>query len=369
MSKLFEKISLGNLELKNRTIRSATWEGMCDKDGKPTEKLVKLYEELAEGEVGLIITGYTYVSPEGQQLPGMMGLHKDENIDSIQKMVDRVHAKGGVIAVQLVHCGGQADRRTSGLKPIAPSAIEFPSYREIPEEMKKEDIKRVIEDFALAAERAKKAGFDAIQLHGAHGYLINEFLSPLTNKRTDEYGGSLENRTRFLKEVILAIKEKVGEDYPLFIKLNGDDFLEGGFSIREAVKVSKWLENWGISLIEVSGGSPASKEKKPMRANIDAPQKEAYHKELSLEIKKAVSQISIAVVGGIRSFEVANELLEKGYADLVSFSRPLISEPSLIKRWKEGDLRKAQCISCGECLLAGIKEGGIYCVAQKKGKI
>lgn len=368
MKKLFEKIKLGNLEVKNRTIRSATWEGMCDKDGKPTERLIKLYEELAEGEVGLIITGYTYVSPEGQQLPGMMGLHQDENITPIQKMVERVHAKGGVIAVQLVHCGGQADRRTSGLNPIAPSAIEFPSYREIPEEMDKKDIKRVVEAFAKAAERAKKAGFDAVQLHGAHGYLINEFLSPLTNKRTDEYGGTLENRAKFLKEIIFAIKERV-DDYPLFIKLNGDDFLEGGFSIKEAIEVSKWLEIWGINLIEVSGGSPASKDKRPMRGGIDSPEKEAYHKELSLEIKKVLSKVPVAVVGGIRSFEVANELLEKGYADLISFSRPLISEPYLIRRWKEGDLRKAECISCSECLLAGVKEGGIYCVARKKGKI
>ncbi|MDW8136620.1 MAG: hypothetical protein RMI74_07510, partial [Thermodesulfobacterium sp.] len=140
-------------------------------------------------------------------------------------------------------------------------------------------------------------------------------------------------------------------------------------NIREAVEVSKWLESWGIGLIEVSGGSPASKEKRPMRANIDSPEKEAYHKELSFEIKKAVFKVPVGLVGGIRSFEVASELLEKGYADLISFSRPFICEPQLIRRWKEGDLRKAQCISCSECLLVGVKEGGIYCVARKKGKI
>ncbi len=201
-------------------------------DGVPTEKLIKLYEELAENNVGLIITGYTYVTKEGMQLPNKMGLDNDDNFDHFKRLVERVHIKNGLIAVQLVHAGGQANRKSSGLKPIAPSAITFPTFQEVPAEMTKSDIERVIECFAMSAKRAKEAGFDFVQLHGAHGYLINQFLSPLTNKRINEYGGSFENRSSFLKDVVLRIKDVVGSDYTLMIKLNGDDCLNGVFNKR-----------------------------------------------------------------------------------------------------------------------------------------
>jgi 2,4-dienoyl-CoA reductase-like NADH-dependent reductase (Old Yellow Enzyme family) len=362
---IFSDFNIGNLKLKNRAIRSATWEGMCDSDGKPTERLINMYKQLAENEVGLIITGYAYVSQDGIQLPGMLGAHDDNNIPALKELAKRVHEKGGKIAAQLVHAGGQANRKSSGLQPIAPSAVKFPSYSEVPREMTIDDIKRVVAEFGEAARRVKKAGFDAVQLHGAHGYLINQFLSPITNKRTDEYGGSLENRARFLKEVVAEVRSKVGDDYPVFIKLNCDDFLDGGFTIDEAVEVAKMLEEWGIDAIEVSGGSPASKDTSPARTKIDSSEKEAYHKELSKRINQVVN-IPVAVVGGIRSFEIATEIINNGFADAVSFSRPLIREPHLIKRWKESDRTKAKCISCNGCFLPGIKEGGIYCVVEKE---
>lgn len=361
---IFSPIKIGNITLKNRIIRSATWEGMC-KEGIPTEKLIKLYEDLAENDIALIISGYTYVSKEGMQLPNKMGLDSDNNLDVFKSMTDRVHKKGGLIAVQLVHAGGQALRKSSGLQPIAPSAISFPTFQEVPKEMTKDDIKRVIESFALSAKRAKYAGFDCVQLHSAHGYLINQFLSPLTNKRKDEYGGSLENRFRFLKEVVLAIKSSVGQDYPLIIKLNGDDFLEGGFSINESSKVSKMLEELGISFIEVSGGSAASPDKSPVRKDIDNIDKEGYHCELSKKIKEAVS-IPVGVVGGIRTFSLAEKIIETKTADAISLSRPLIREPHLVKRWQSGDTNKAKCISCNGCFKPGLSGEGIYCVIEGK---
>lgn len=360
---LFTSLKIGETTLKNRIIRSATWEGMCV-DGAPTEKLIKLYEELAENNVGLIITGYTYVSKEGMQLPGKMGLDSDKYLDLFKKLTDTVHQKGGLIAVQLVHAGGQANRKSSGLQPIAPSAVSFPTYQEIPDEMTKSDIARVIECFALAARRARDAGFDFIQLHGAHGYLINQFLSPLTNKRVDEYGGSLENRCRFLKEVITSIKDSVGKDFPLTIKLNGDDCIEGGFNINDAIEVAKMLETWGILFIEVSGGSAASKDKSPVRAKIDSPEKEGYNCEFSKKIKEQV-KIPVGVVGGIRSFEVVQNILKDNIADAISLSRPLIREPNLVNRWINGDIRKAKCISCNGCFKPGLSGEGIYCVLEK----
>ncbi|MGA1863220.1 NADH:flavin oxidoreductase [Deferribacter thermophilus] len=362
---ILESCVFGKISMKNRIIRSATWEGMCDRNGKPTEKLIKLYEELAENNVGLIITGYSYVSKDGIQLPGMLGVDDDENIDDLKNMVERVHNKGGKIVVQIVHAGGQANRKSSGCQPIAPSAVEFPTFSEIPKEMTKDVIKRVVEAFGDAAKRVKLAGFDGVQLHGAHGYLINQFLSPVTNRRTDEYGGSLENRVRFLKEVLENVRSKVGNDYPVWIKLNCDDFIDGGFSIEEAVIVAKWLEEWGIDAIEVSGGSPASKDKSPARTKIDDVAKEAYHKELAKKIKDFVN-VPVAVVGGIRSFEIANKLIEENISDAISLSRPLIREINLIKRWESGDTSRSKCISCNGCFMPGIKEDGIYCVVEKR---
>lgn len=361
---IFSPLAIGNITLKNRIIRSATWEGMC-LDGVPTEKLIKLYEDLAENNVALIITGYTYVSKEGMQLPNKMGLDSDKNLDVFKSMVDRVHKKGGLIAVQLVHAGGQANRKSSGMQPIAPSAVSFPTYQEIPKEMTKDDIKRVVECFALSAKRAKELGFDFVQLHGAHGYLINQFLSPLTNKRDDEYGGSLENRFRFLKEVILAIKSLIGRDYPLIIKLNGDDFIEGGFSINESVKVARMLEELGVLFIEVSGGSAASADKSPVRKDIDTPEKEGYNCELSKKIKEQVN-IPVGVVGGIRTFNIAKKIIETKEADVISLSRPFIREPHLVKRWQSGDTYRAKCISCNGCFKPGLSGEGIYCVIEGK---
>jgi 2,4-dienoyl-CoA reductase-like NADH-dependent reductase (Old Yellow Enzyme family) len=364
---IFSPITIGSIKLKNRIIRSATWEGMC-KDGIHSENLIKLYEELAENNVGLIITGYTYVSKEGMQLPFKMGLDDDKGLDIFKKLTDRVHEKGGHIAIQLVHGGGQANRKNSGMQPIAPSAISFPSYQEIPKEMTKDDIKRVVECFAKSAKRAKDVGFDFVQLHGAHGYLINQFLSPLTNKRKDEYGGSLENRFRFLKEVIVAIKDLVGDSYPLIIKLNGDDYLEGGFKINESAQVAKMLESLGILFIEVSGGSPASSDKNPARRDIDTIEKEGYHCELSKRVKENVN-IPIGVVGGIRTFSFAEKIIKDKYADVISLSRPFIREPNLVKRWQDGDTKKSKCISCNGCFKPGFNGEGIYCVLEGKHKL
>ena len=186
MNTLFDQTTINGMTLKNRLARSATWEGMCDADGKPGKKLIAFYRELARGNVGLIITGYTFVSPEGKQLPGKMGIHTDDFSDTMKEMTRAVHDDGGKICIQLVHAGGQTDAGNAGRQPLAPSALKLDQYPELPAEMTREDISRVITAFGAGARRAKDWGFDGVQLHGAHGYLINQFLSPLTNQRTDE---------------------------------------------------------------------------------------------------------------------------------------------------------------------------------------
>lgn len=365
MKELFEKTTINGMTLTNRFVRSATWEGMCETDGRPTLKLASCYRDLAAGGVGLIITGYAFVRPDGKQLPGGMGIQKDDFAAEMRSLTRAVHNEGGKICIQLVHSGGQTTANVAGRRPLAPSAVKVEQFPEEPEAMSKQDIDEIVAAFGDAARRAKKYGFDAVQLHAAHGYLINQFLSPLTNRRTDGYGGPVENRCRFLLEVYRRVRSEVGPDFPVFVKLNGSDNLEGGLDISDAVHAARLLDKEKIDAIEVSGGTSASGERAPVRTKIDKPAREAYNLALAREIKKAV-RCPIMAVGGFRSLEVINKAIIENGIDYISMARPFIWEPRLIKRWKEGDLSPARCISCNGCFKPGLKEGGIYCVVEKK---
>ena len=364
MKTLFDQTTINGMTLQNRLARSATWEGMCAVDGKPLPKLISWYRDLARGRVGLIITGYTFVSPEGKQLPGKMGIHTDDFADVMKEMTGTVHNEGGRICIQLVHAGGQTDASTAGREPLAPSAVKIDQYPELPAAMSGEDITRIITAFGDGARRAKDWGFDAVQLHGAHGYLINQFLSPLANRRQDEYGGSIENRCRFLLETYQAVRSAVGPDFPVMVKLNGSDNIAGGLSPEDGLYAAKALDKAGVDCIEVSGGTPASGDQSPARMKIDSPDKEAYNLSLARQIAAAVN-CPIMVVGGFRSYAVAEKTIQQD-ADYISMARPFIREPALAKRWQEGDRSAARCISCNSCFKPGLKEGGIYCVVEKK---
>lgn len=361
---LFSPFRLKNLELANRFVRSATWEGMCDEKGAPGKKLEDYYRQLVRGGVGLIISGYTFVRADGKQLPGKMGIDSDALLPSLQSLVQAVHDEGGLLMCQLVHAGGQTSSKATGITPLAPSALDFPSCGETPREMTVEDIRNIVTAFAEGAARAQKAGFDGIQLHGAHGYLIHQFLSPLTNQRRDDYGGTLENRSRFLFEAYAAVRKAVGNDFPVAIKLTAADNLPDGFSIEEAVEVAKKLDVQGIDAIEVSSGSAASGAASPVRQGIDTPADEAYNAPFARRIKQAVSA-PVMVVGGLRSSAVITRLLENGDADLFALSRPLIREPDLVRRWQKDENHRATCISCNGCFRPGLKEGGIDCVVER----
>jgi 2,4-dienoyl-CoA reductase-like NADH-dependent reductase (Old Yellow Enzyme family) len=365
MATVFEATTINGMTMSNRMIRSATWEGMCEQDGRPTEKLINCYRDLAQGGIGLIISGYTFVRPDGKQLPGKMGIHTDDFAGDYENLTSTVHNAGGKIAVQLVHAGGQTDANNAGRQPLAPSAVQADQFPEMPAELTKDEISGIIAAFAEGARRAKGWGFDGVQLHGAHGYLINQFLSPLTNRRTDEYGGSIENRCRFLLEVYRKVRESVGSDYPVFIKLNAADNLDGGLGVDDAVYAAKALAKVGIDAIEVSAGTPASGEKGPVRGKINKPEKEAYNLPLARRIKETVN-CPVMVVGGFRSYEVAENTIRDDGMDYIAMARPLIREPGLPNRWSKGDRSPARCISCSKCFMAGIEEGGIYCVVEKK---
>jgi len=348
--KLFTPFEIKTIKMPNRIVRSATYEKMADEDGFVKEQLINLYVTLAKGSAGLIITGNALVHISGRSAPKMLCIHNDFYIDGLKKLTKAVHKAGGKIVIQLSHGGRQcASLFLGGAQPVAPSEVYEPVYKVMPRELTQEEIWELIESFGKAARRAKEAGFDGVQIHGAHGYLINQFLSPYTNKRNDYWGGDEERRFHFLEEVYQSIRDNVGYDYPVMIKLNACDFVEGGLTLQESLRIAKRLENLGIDAIEVSGGIVESKpEERPVRMKIDTPEKEAYFREFSREFKKEL-KVPIMLVGGIRSRSVAEEILQKQEADLISLSRPLIREPDLPKKWMKGK-EKSDCISCNECM-------------------
>lgn len=362
MKRIFEPTKIKNLTLKNRLIRSATWEGMANSDGTVSDKLLKLYENLAIGDVGLIISSYIYVRTDGRQQLNQLGADCDDKIPSLKKLAETIHNSGGKIVGQIVHCGGQASKQgTGGVQPLAPSQLTSPGYPELPQELPTSDIPSLIESFANAALRLKKAGFDGVQLHGAHGYLLSEFLSPARNQRIDQYGGNLTNRSRLTMEVYRAIREKVGDDFPIIIKLNADDFLEDSTTTKDSIFLANLLAQEGLDCIEISGGTAGSKRLGPIRSKINSIEDEAYFLPEAKEFRKAIPNIPLMLVGGIRSYEKIESILNANTCDYFSFSRPLVCEPNLPARWQSGDLTKAKCTSCNKCFRAALSPSGIEC--------
>jgi 2,4-dienoyl-CoA reductase-like NADH-dependent reductase (Old Yellow Enzyme family) len=345
---LFEPFSLAGLELKNRIVRSATYEKRADVDGFVTDALIEFYKELTKGGVGLIITGNALVHVSGRSVPQMICIHNDFYIDKLKRLTDAIHNLDGKVIIQLVHGGRQCfPALLGGERPLAPSEVYDPSTKITPREMTNEDIWDIIEAFGDAARRAMYAGFDGIQIHGAHGYLISEFLSPHTNRRTDYWGGDEERRFHFLEEVYKAMRKEVGNNYPILIKMNADDFVEGGLKPEESLRIAKRLEELGIDAIEVSGGMYESGAK-TAQLNILKKEQEAYFRENS-RLFKGQLNVAVILVGGIRSKDIAEDILQKGDADLISLSRPLIREPDLPNKFLAGKER-ADCISCNGCM-------------------
>ncbi len=366
MSKLFESTSINGMTLKNRFVRSATWEGMADDDGTCNSKMVDLMRNLARGGVGLIITGHAHVLANGQASPYQTGIYKDDFIPALRKVTEAVHNEGGKIVLQIAHAGCQSQPRYTGMQPFGPSVFEYKG-KVISREITHEELSEIVKAFGRAAERARDAGFDGIQIHGAHGYLISQFLSPFYNKRPDEYGGQLENRIRPLLEVYREIRNKVDTDYPVLLKANSQDYVNNGLNIRDMVKATELMQNEGIDAVELSGGTiHADRAHVPVRAGkIDTEDKEVFYRDAAIAYKEKI-KVPLMLVGGIRSYNIAEKLVHDGTTDYVSLSRPLIREPDLINRWQSGEHSKATCISCNACFKPGVKGNGIYCVALEK---
>ena len=365
-STLFEPIRIKNMELRNRFVRSATYDG-CAHEGYVTDKQVDLYATLSEGGVGLIVTGITYVHPSGGLSKLQNSIESDERIEGLKRLTSAVHERGAKIAVQLFHAGREARFPESRDEiPLAPSLLEGdPYFKGRHRAMTEDEIWEVVHAFGDGAKRAREAGFDGVQVHGAHAYLLSQFLSPHTNRRKDVWGGGLENRLRIHREIYRDIRQKVGEDYPVFIKLGVQDGFRGGLEFDEGRLAAKYLAHSGFDALEISQGLRGSNyEETEFRTKINSLDREAYYRRWCAEIKKEID-VPMMMVGGLRSFQLMEEIIENNEADLISLSRPLIREPSLINDWKRGDRHRSKCISCNKCL-EGLRRGETLQCVQKR---
>jgi 2,4-dienoyl-CoA reductase-like NADH-dependent reductase (Old Yellow Enzyme family) len=328
MSKLFSSLSIKNITLKNRIVMSP----MCQYssiDGFTNDWHLVHLGSRAVGGAGLIIAEATAVSPEGRISPGDVGLWKDEHIHGLSRIVNFIHQQGSLAGIQLAHAGRKAscavpreggkqlDRNHGGWQTIGPGNIPFNDGERTPESLNKEGIDKVISDFKAAAGRALVAGFNVIEIHSAHGYLLHEFLSPLSNQRTDEYGGSFENRTRMLRQVINAVNSVWPVENPLFVRISSTDWTEGGWTIEESVKLAFILKEMGVDLIDCSSGGNVYNARIPLGPGYQVPFSEAVRK----------TGILTGAVGLITTVRQAETILQEEKADLVLFARELLRNP------------------------------------------
>lgn len=343
MSMLFEPGTIGTLELPNRLVRSATAEYMSDLDGRPEQPLAELYGELARGGVGLILTGHCFVHEGGRCHLHMTGVHRDDLIPDLEKLTGVVHGEGGLVVMQINHGGRQCATDAIPGPPVAPSPVPVAKGKERPVELTEEGIEGIISAFGDAAGRAKAAGFDGVQIHAAHGYLINQFNSPAANWRGDRWGSTAARRMRFLEEVASSIRDRVGHEYAVLIKLGMEDFARDGLTLKDGAEIVRHLADWGIDALEVSGGIGRTSVRKDVHRHED----EAYFLDAARQAREA-TDLPIILVGGMRSRQIMEGILEEGAADFLSMSRPLIREPYLPRRFREGQQRST-CISCNLC--------------------
>jgi 2,4-dienoyl-CoA reductase-like NADH-dependent reductase (Old Yellow Enzyme family) len=360
MSALFEVTTINGMKLLNRFVRSATWEGLAADDGSCTPALIDFYVQLAKGGVGLIITSHTYVRPDGMGSPRQLGLSDDQFIPSLRELTAEIHRYNTPVAVELSHAGILANEKITGQTPVRVSNVEG-YVGSGGREMTAEDIEEIVEVFARAARRAKEAGFDGIQIHGAHGFLINQFLSPAFNKRTDAYGGTLENRAKVVVKILEKMRSQVGNDFPILIKMNSEDCIDGGLTTEESLQAALMFQDASIDAVELSGGTVVTGDH--CQSDIDSVEKEAYWRKAAKIFKEKLS-VPLILVGGIRSLQVAEKLYEEHDADYFAMARPLIREPGLVARWASGDLQKATCLSDNLCRGPLMEGEGIYCVIE-----
>jgi 2,4-dienoyl-CoA reductase-like NADH-dependent reductase (Old Yellow Enzyme family) len=388
----FTPFELGSLQLKNRIIKTGTYEGMVV-DGLPAETLVRHHAELARGGVAMTTVAYCAVSDTGRTFKNQMVM-KDETVKPLRALTKAVHDEGAKVMLQIGHCGGFSKNEELGLKGPEGPSFGFNAYGAlkgmmVTRKMSKEDIQRVTDDFRRAAVKAFEAGFDAIEVHIGHGYLLSQFVSPVRNKRKDEYGGSLENRLRFPLEVIAAIREELGPDAPVFAKMNLDDGVKKGLHVDDAVLCAQAFERAGISALVLSGGLVSHsalyllRGDRPLRAMIEVeenplqkvalaafgpifvpktPFEPLFFLPMARKVREAV-KIPLVYLGGATSLDhLAQVLADLG--EVIAMGRALIHEPDLIAKYQRGEARESGCVPCNLCITEMDRTGGVLCAKQ-----
>ena len=363
MPKPFESNQIGQMTIKNRFVRSATYEALAEKDGRVTPRLLECMAHLAKGGVGLIITGHAYVAKEGQAGPRQLGIYSDAQIEGLTQLVKTVHQNESLVVAQLAHAGqrgiGRGDFSAKGPSDVVVEGKKTAAA------MTATDIQNTIHAFGDAADRAVQAGFDGVQIHSAHGYMLSQFLSSYYNHRKDAYGGPIENRARLLVEIYEEIRRRVGAEFPVMVKINAEDFLENGLTVDEMIRTCKMLEEKGIHAVEMSGGTMDSGRltfaRKGTSKSTDL---EVYYKEAARQFKSRI-KVPLILVGGFLTYDIVHDTVATGLADMVALSRPFIREPDLVNRWQSGDTQKAACISCNKCFASLGSETGLRCLAEK----
>ena len=360
-NKIFEPITIKNLTLPNRLIVSAMRTNMVNADGIIDDRYIAYHEAKARGGWGLVITENCLINPESGVSKCLPGLYNEEQVQALTKLTDAVHAAGGRIAAQIYHCGRAGNLGVTGGKPlVAPSAIRDVTNTETPRALTVEEIHELTEQFGQAALRAKRAGFDAVEIHGASGYLLSQFTSPYSNKRTDDYGGSTENRARFSIEVVHRVRELVGDDYPIFYRLCCNEYIEGGLGIEEAKVIAKMLEDAGVDVMHCTQGVFITNEYTTPPYAIT----KGSLIENAAEIKKVLDIPVIGVGGHVNTPAMAETILRSGKADMVTMARASLADPALPLKAKEGHCEDIlQCIGCVQGCL-GPRVNGIRCLVN-----
>ena len=353
MSILFEPYKIGPLTLKNRFIKSSTAESMAGPDGEVTQDLLDFYEAIARGGAACIFLGHAFVHPLGKASPKMTGLHDDRLIPGLRSLAEVIHRHDCFVFAEINHGGSRIQGGCA--EPVGPSPVVNPSTGLLARELKPSEIWEIIDAFGQAARRVREAWLDGILIHGAHGYLASLFTSPFTNRRTDEWGGDSSRRFRFLDEVYRSIRNAVGNDYPVAIKLGIKDDTEEGLPVEEGAETARRLARLGIDAIEISAGVAA--EPVPSRSNILSREQEAYFLPYAKAVRPKVGKLPLSLVGGLRSPNLMEEIIKEGWTDFVSLARPFICEPDLVNKIRAGRWEPASCTRDDRCRIGMYKEG------------
>ncbi|NLD38585.1 MAG: NADH:flavin oxidoreductase [Desulfatiglans sp.] len=357
MSEIFKPLQINRMIIKNRFVRSATVDNLGENQ-VVTEAQLNFYRELARGEVGLIVSSGLFPGLDGWAAPGQLGIHTDEMIPSLKKITDTVHANGGKIVAQLMHAGWFGNPDLCGFQTVGPSETVNPANNLKVRELSSDEVEQKVDEFVKAGARAAEAGFDGVQIHAAHGWLVSAFLSPVTNRRSDKWGGSPSNRARFVIKITEGLRKATGADFPILIKLGIKEYHPEGKSAQEGINSAKMFIDAGMDAIEVSEGV----EETPFN-HIRPNRMDPYYAEECKGAREAISK-PLILVGGMRNLSDMEKVLDDGIADAISMCRPFIMDQHIVKKFREGSSKRSLCTSCNKCIPTML-ERNLHCTFNK----